>query len=232
MKIAFDASIMKRKLREEARRLRTEGMSVREIAKTLNISLSSASTWVRDITLSETQVEVLKANQRLYGAQNAGAASNRENGRKRRASYQEEGKTKAREMRSLHIMGCMLYWAEGSKGRNGIYFVNSDPNMMRLFMRFLREELDVQDSEVAIRIHCHTSEMEEIRRIEAYWADVLRLPLSNVKKTYVKEAGISTRQNRLENGVCDVRVHRTDLVQHIFGAIQEYGGFDNPDWLL
>lgn len=149
-----------------------------------------------------------------------------------RQTHQLVGRERAREAHPLHMMGCMLYWAEGSKGRNGIYFVNSDPNMMRLFMRFLREELDVKDSEVAIRIHCHTPEFEEIKRIEAYWADILKLPLSNVKKTYIKEAGNSNRQNRLVNGICDVRVHRTDLVQHIFGAIQEYGSFDNPDWLF
>lgn len=34
--------------------------------------------------------------------------------------------------RSLgHIAGCMLYWAEGSKSRNSIQFVNSDPAMVR-----------------------------------------------------------------------------------------------------
>ncbi|MBZ0284116.1 MAG: hypothetical protein K8L97_25475 [Anaerolineae bacterium] len=221
---------MKRKLREEARRLRTEGMSVREIAKTLNISLSSASTWVRDITLSETQVEALKANQRLYGAQNAGAASNRENGRKRRVSYQETGKIKAQEMRPLHMMGCMLYWAEGAKSRNRIYFANSDPNMQKLFIRFLREELNVTDSEITIYIHCHTSDPDEMYAIEDFWLNCLNLARSNHRKTYIKK-GSEIQHSILEHGVCGVAVYRTDLVQHIFGAIQEYGGFDNPNWL-
>jgi hypothetical protein len=26
-------------------------------------------------------------------------------------------------------------------------------------------------------------------------------------------------------------VHSTQIVQTIFGSIQEYGGFDRPDWL-
>jgi len=221
----------KSQLQEEARRLRAEGKSVKEIVKILDVSQSSVSIWVRNISLTEQQKAELHSRRGHFGEDNAGSRANREGGLVSRQTYQQIGCDRAKELRPLHMMGCMLYWAEGSKGRNGIYFVNSDPNMMRLFMRFLREELDVQDAEVAIRIHCHTPEVEEIRRIETYWADVLRLPLSNVKKTYVKEAGISTRQNRLENGVCDVRVHRTDLVQHIFGAIQEYGGFDNPNWL-
>lgn len=230
MRITFGVSIMKRELREEARRLRTEGMSVREIAKTLKISLSSASTWVRDIALSETQIETLKANQRLYGAQNAGAASNRENGRKRRALYQEDGKIKAREMRPLHMMGCMLYWAEGAKSRNRIYFANSDPNMHKLFIQFLREELNVMDSEITIYIHCHTNEPDEMQAIEDFWFKCLNLSRSNHRKTYIKK-GSEVQHSILEHGVCGVAVYRTDLVQHIFGAIQEYGDFDNPNWL-
>jgi hypothetical protein len=32
-------------------------------------------------------------------------------------------------------------------------------------------------------------------------------------------------------GVCTIRVNSTRVVQHIFGAIQEYGGLDEPAWL-
>jgi hypothetical protein len=27
-------------------------------------------------------------------------------------------------------------------------------------------------------------------------------------------------------------VHETQLVQHIYGAIQEYGGFEREEWLM
>jgi hypothetical protein len=36
----------------------------------------------------------------------------------------------------------------------------------------------------------------------------------------------------LPYGVCSIRILRsTHLVQHTFGAIQEYAGFDEPRWL-
>jgi hypothetical protein len=38
-------------------------------------------------------------------------------------------------------------------------------------------------------------------------------------------------RNKLPYGVCTVYVHSTRVVQHIYGAIQEYGGFDEPAWL-
>jgi hypothetical protein len=39
----------------------------------------------------------------------------------------------------------MLYWAEGSRERNAIKFTNSDPEMLRFFMRFLRLSFAVPD---------------------------------------------------------------------------------------
>jgi len=222
---------MKRVLREQARQLRQAGASLNEIAQSLGVAKSSVSLWVRDIRLTQQQIAKLDGQRRQYAGQNAGAVVNRERHRALRITYQEEGRTRARENRPLHLAGSMLYWAEGTKGRNGIYFVNSDSNMVQLFMRFLREELKVKDTEIAVRIHCHTHGIAEIKRIEAYWPTLLGLPMSCLRKTYIKQ-GSTTRHNILKNGVCDIRVHRTDLVHHIYGAIQEYGGFDNPAWLF
>lgn len=103
--------------------------------------------------------------------------------------------------------------------------------MVLFFIRFLREEFRVEDTSIALRIHCHTEDAQEIKRIETYWCDLLELPASCVRKTYIKDS-TSARLNRLQNGVCDIRIHRTDIVQHIYGAIQEYAGFENPAWLF
>jgi hypothetical protein len=37
--------------------------------------------------------------------------------------------------------------------------------------------------------------------------------------------------NRLPHGTCRVSVYRTLVVQHIYGAIQEYADFERPEWL-
>jgi len=39
------------------------------------------------------------------------------------------------------------------------------------------------------------------------------------------------RQNNLPYGTCRLMVHDVRIVQHLYGAIQEYGGFDRPEWL-
>lgn len=44
--------------------------------------------------------------------------------------------------------------------------------------------------------------------------------------------GAISRRHILENGVGSLRVYKTKVVQHVYGAIQEYAGFDNPEWLF
>lgn len=222
---------MKNEIQYKAREMRQQGMSVKDISTALGVSRSSVSLWVRDIELTSLQKAVLKDRQRLWGAQNSGAHVNRDKARRARIAAQELGRISAKENHPLHLAGCMLYWAEGAKSRNNVNFVNSDPNMSTLFVRFLREQLKVQDSEFVLYIHSHSTDVDEIQRQRQYWLNLLGLPDSCIRKVLYK-TGSQVRRNVLMNGVCSIRVYRTDLVQHIFGAIQEYGGFENSDWLF
>lgn len=218
--------------RNRARELRKLGWSIGAIVEELGVSKGSVSNWVRDIELTEEQKTALNENMIRWGAQNKGAQTNSKNGLKQRQAYQKIGRERAKNGSRLHLTGCMLYWAEGGKTkRNHMHFANSDPHMIKLFMKFLREELYVDDELVHLQIHCHTEEADEVKRIEQYWLDLLQLPPSALNKTRYKEGTVS-RKNRLLNGVCAIQVYRTEIVQHILGAIQEYVGFENEDWLF
>jgi transposase-like protein len=39
------------------------------------------------------------------------------------------------------------------------------------------------------------------------------------------------RKNKLPYGTCRISVHSTEIVQTIYGSIQEFVGFDRADWL-
>ena len=73
-----------------------------------------------------------------------------------------------------------------------------------------------------------------LREIEDFWLDGLSLPRSCLRGHILNHRPTSSsgkKKNRLPYGVCSVRVNSTRLVQHVSGAIQEYGGFDEPRWL-
>lgn len=219
--------------RLKARQLRNQGLSVRDIALELQVAKSSVSLWVRDIVLSDEQVNALKNNrrERVAAARIKAVETNRRRFQQLREQYQAEGRVKAREGSALHLAGCMLYWAEGAKNRSEVIFVNSDPEMIRLFVHFLRVSLGVTDEEIVLRIYCHSRDHAEIARMEAYWLEALNLPPSAVRKAVFK-TGSKLAHNHLINGICRLTVKKSfRYVQHIYGAIQEYGGFERPAWL-
>ena len=134
----------------------------------------------------------------------------------------------------LFVAGCMLYWAEGGKQRNQIKFVNSDPDMIRLFVAFLRRYWNLADSNIRITCNLFADHVERQREIEQFWLDLAGLPRSSLCKSTVNvysRYSKKKRQNRLPYGTCRVTVSRTRIVQSIFGAIQEIAGFTRDAWL-
>ena len=128
----------------------------------------------------------------------------------------------------------MLYWAEGSKARNSVKLCNSDPNMLVFFRRFLVESLDIEASQLSLRLHVYLDNGLGIEEIEQYWLDLLGLPRSCLRKHAINPLPTSSsgrKKHKLPYGVATLTLHSTEAVQHIYGAIQEYAGFDEPRWL-
>jgi hypothetical protein len=225
---------MKTKERAEARRLRALGWSVKEIERHLHVSRSSVSLWVRDIQLTDEQIAALHRRSATSPGQLAGAAANAALGRARRRLYQLEGRARARAGDRLHLMGCMLYWAEGDKCRSAVRIANSDPELLRLFVRFLRECYVAEDRRIALTCNLFADHAERRQEIEEFWLKRLALPATclrpSIVNTYSKYSQ-KKRKNKLPYGTAKVAYGDTRTVQSIYGAIQEYAGFDRPEWL-
>lgn len=129
----------------------------------------------------------------------------------------------------------MLYWAEGAKSRNTLKIANSDSFLLRFFIRFVTECFDVSPDDFIVRINCYTTPERSIGAVEEYWSTELGLPRTAFRKPTINHFPTSSsgrKNGKLPYGVCTLGVKRsTWLVQHIYGAIQEYGGFDEPSWL-
>ena len=106
--------------------------------------------------------------------------------------------------------------------------------MVRLFRRFLTDALDVDVARIRLTLNVYTNNGISIAKIERHWLDLLGLPQGVLRKhtlnhTPTSSSGRSAR--RLPFGVCSLAVGSTRIAQHIYGAIQEYGGFEEPSWL-
>ena len=216
---------------DAARDRRRSGTSFKRIATELGISPATVHRWTRDIELAPDQRERLRADP---AAVEARAATWRRKCRARREAYQQTGRERARVGDPLHLAGCMLHWAEGSKSRNTLKLANSDAALVAFFCRFLRQSLDVKAAEMRLALNVYLGNGLTIEEIETHWLRKLELPKSCLRKHTVNCKPTSSsgrKKNKLPFGVATVSVQSTELVQHIYGAIQEYAGFENPEWL-
>lgn len=224
----------------EARRCRSEdGMSIKVIAKQLNVAVSSVSRWVRDIALTEKQKKILEYNFKVknsYESRIAGGSAISKKWYDKRLEWQQQGRLDAKNGDWLHTAGCMLYWAEGRKRHNlnVLEFSNSDADMLRLWMRFLVERLGVSKDFISLSINCYT-DIHSAAEIEGYWLSVLGLSKERLRKTIINNNPVRSlrKMNGLSAyGTCQITVCDVSLIQRVYGSIQQYGGFNRDSWVL
>lgn len=212
--------------------MRLEGASIREIEQRLGVARSSVSRWVSDIELTPEQLAELARRSGAGGL--AGAAVNAQRARNRRRQWQEEGRRRARAGNASYVIGCMLYWGEGSKSRSTVELTNSDVPLVRVFVDFLRQQFDVPDESMRLRCNLFADHAARQQAIERHWLDALQLPesslLDSVVNRYSKYSQ-KKRTNSLPYGTATLRVHSTRILQTIYGSIQELGDFNRAEWL-
>ena len=215
-------------------RLRLAGKSYNEIRDEIGVPKSTLSGWFKHVVLSDS------ARTRLASRTSLGSATlikrNRmqthkaeQRAREIRASAKE--KIPILTKRDMLIIGAVLYWAEGHKRlhvRDGkermshsISFVNSDPTMIKAFLRFLRETLviPIDDVHLTMRLYPHINE-ENSRN---YWAKITKLPHSCFERStnMISLASKGKRPyNRLPYGTLQIAVYNTARFHHLMGLIE------------
>jgi hypothetical protein len=219
--------------RVAARELRAQGRSLGAIALAVGAARSTVSLWVRDIPLPEAERAALTAADPVRSRRRTGQLAWSRLTREARLAAQDAGRRRARARDDpLHFAGCMLFWAEGSKHRNDVTFTNADSEMVRFFLRFLRECYGVTDEQLRLSINCHLGNGLTLTEIEAWWLGRLGLPASCLRKAAVNRPSSASKRVRrpLTHGTARLVVHSTAIAQSLYGAIQEYAGFARPEW--
>lgn len=98
----------------------------------------------------------------------------------------------------------MLYWAEGTKSEkvHGLAFVNTDPQLMHLYVSLLRSTYAIDEKRFRVRLHLHYYHSH--REAIAFWSKLLHIPASQFGKIYVKKRSKSKRFRKNFQGICFV----------------------------
>lgn len=213
---------MKLHEKNKAIELRNKGYSIRTIAKTLNVAKSSVSIWVRNVKLSNDQLNHLAQNGYTTEAIEKRRQARLKNEQTKRQLVIDNARKEIKETTGyeLRLMGTMLYWAEGGKTRRLVRFSNGDSKMILIMMKFFREVCEVPEAKFRgyIHIHPHLNHIEA----ERYWSNISNIPIKQFFKTY-RNKNVSSKNKRktLPYGVLDIYVLDTNLFYKITGWAKE-----------
>jgi len=107
--------------------------------------------------------------------------------------------------RELFVAGVMLYWAEGSKwsGEKIVDFANSDPSMIKIFLKFLRDICGISENKLRMYIYCHDSLSK--KQLIKYWSSLTNVPMNQFTEPYVKKGLSKGGGNKMKNGLVHIR---------------------------
>lgn len=111
----------------------------------------------------------------------------------------------------------MLYWAEGTKGRHLVDFSNSDPDMVKLFLKGLRTIYQVNERRLRIYLYCYKN--QNVNTLLNYWSNLLNIPKNQFSKPYVRKDFDERKINRMVHGLAHVRYSDKKLLMQIKAEI-------------
>ncbi|MDD5318649.1 MAG: helix-turn-helix domain containing protein [Candidatus Pacebacteria bacterium] len=211
----------------QALKLRKKGYSIKDIAVRLKVSKSSASVWCSDIMLTSAQRSFLakKAHNAGLKGRMMGAQANKNKKIENIKKYEKIGGKYIGKIskRERTLIAVALYWAEGSKKDGPFSCVNSDPWMIKIIYRWLREDLDVQKKDFVIRVAINLSHKVRIGDVLKFWSNLLDLPREFFKPTsFIKTTQKKVYQNHnTYYGTLILRVRKsTNLKYRMLGLIE------------
>lgn len=113
-------------------------------------------------------------------------------------------------------VGLTLWWAEGTKVRvdkrwkntfnYSIELTNTDPKIINLFLKYLRERMSVQNEKIKLQLQIHLGDNQE--ELESFWEEETGIPRCQFNKTIVRPVGNKIGKSR---GTCKVRIYDKKL---------------------
>ena len=174
--------------KERAIKMRMDGFSLNDISKLLNKNKSTIGYWCRDIKLSRRALNRLISNGK-YKHQKS-ITKYYENKKKARLKHKKKleklGYKEVQNInrRDLFMVGISLYWGEGyKKGNNELGFTNSDPEMIKIIIKFFKEIYAVKPKDFILRISINEIHRDRDKELIKYWSKITKISQNQFTKT-------------------------------------------------
>jgi len=218
---------VKKSIKPMVIKLRKQGFSYSEIQKEIYVPKATLSLWLKKLKLTETQLELLR--QKKIRAAKRGSETKVTKTRKLIEEIQKSSSADVKSIspRELWLMGIVLYWRERFLNKNesdlrkGVSFTSSDPNLIKLFLKWLYSVGKLKKEEINFDIFMSENQKEDVRIARNYWAKITDFPKSYFSKIYFlkykkkrKKPGVASRmiKKKTQFGMLRVRVKASSML--------------------
>lgn len=210
-------------LRREAIKLRLQGYTYGQIRGELNLAKSTLSDWLKNLPLSEEQLNLLLKNRNnsrdVRVERFRQTAKNKRLLRLTNIFNEQKKELLPLSKRELLIAGLLLYWGEGNKQRGRVAISNTDPKVIQFALYWLDKAFEIPKSKMRILLHLY-SDMN-IEEETCFWSQILRIPTEQFNKPYIKK---TTRQGltykSFGHGTCNLICLNSALAEKIAMSIK------------
>lgn len=183
----------------------SEGLSAREIGQRLKVSMSSVYKFLKRHALprrTSTETNNLRFERKPI-------------------KYTLKAHLTSNDV-ILKTAGIMLYWGEGAQAAqaSAVDFANSNPEMIKLFLRFLREICGVDEKKLSVYLYCYQNQNPE--ELTKFWSSIAKIPHTQFTKPYVRQDFKSEKIGKMKFGCIHIRYHDMKLLRQILQWISEF----------
>ena len=212
--------MVKTELKEKVIKLRKQGKTYLEIQKILKTSIpkSTLSYWCSDIPLPlNFQRRIRDYNKFNLNKARTIALGVIKTKRERYLKDLEDRNLyllKKLDKDVLKIALSMLYFGEGTKWKShsGLFLGNSDPNLIKLYLKLLKSCYKINTDRLRCRISYRAD--QNINELQEFWSKITKIPLTHFYKTKPdpRTVGKKTRKKDYK-GVCVILCTKATEIQ-------------------
>ncbi|PIP24676.1 MAG: hypothetical protein COX33_00600 [Candidatus Nealsonbacteria bacterium CG23_combo_of_CG06-09_8_20_14_all_36_125] len=209
-------------LKEKAINYRKQGYSYNLISKRFKVAKSTLNYWLKDIDFKPNRIvlaRIKKAKRKLVEAM----VKRCREALKFRKEVKQNAKNDIKEFnkKDLWYLGTILYLAEGNKIQKDVRLTNSDPRVIKLFMRWAKTICKVKSDNFQAAVHIYPDNNE--KTAINFWSKLTGIPKSQFRKTQVDRRikELKFKKKYLPYGTLHIRVRKSGVLFHkIFGWIE------------
>jgi len=120
--------------------------------------------------------------------------------------------------RELLIAGLMLYYGEGAKTGTTVDFANSDPRLLKVFLKFLKDICGVDSKKLRLYLYCFSN--QDSTSLIRFWCSQLGVEQGQFTKPYVRSTPNKGKRT-MANGVLHIRYSDKRLLEKILSLGDE-----------